>query len=199
MSAAAAPSCLSCGLSLPPGAVSVLDLVRCAACGVAQRWELFPAFSAPPEEAARAEAIVAAAEEAACAFHAGKRAVGACQRCGLFVCSLCELTLGEERICPTCLEAGVKKGKLKNLENHRFLWDRLALMLVTYPLLLFYFTLLTAPVAVFIALRFWKAPTSIVRPGKTRMAVALAVALLEIGGWAVLILVIIASLAKRNP
>jgi hypothetical protein len=199
VSAVAVPSCLSCGMSLPQAAVSVLELVRCAACGVAQRWELFPAFTAPPEEGARAEAIVAAAEEAACAFHAGKRAVGSCQRCGLFVCSLCELTLGDEKICPTCLESGVKKGKLKNLENHRFLWDRLALMLVTYPLILFYFTLVTAPVAVFIALRFWKAPTSIVRPGKTRMAIALSVALLEIVGWAVLILVIVAAVAKKNP
>jgi len=193
---APAPLCLSCEAPLPLAAVSAVALEPCLACGVAQRWELFPAFSAPPEESAPAEAIAAPGEEAACAYHPGKKAVAACGRCGLFVCALCELPLGNERICPVCLESGVKKGKL-DLTSHRFLYDRLALMLVTYPLLIFYFTLLTAPIAVFVALRFWKAPRSIVRPGKTRMVVALSVAILELAGWAILILVMVAAFAKR--
>src|SRR5205085_10625055 len=111
--------------------------------------------------------------------------------CGLFVCALCELPLGAEKICPTCLDKA-------QLVNHRFLWDRLALMLVTYPLLFFYISILTAPMAAFVAIRYWKAPTSILRPGKTLMVVALSVALLEIAGWAVLILVVIASVARRT-
>jgi hypothetical protein len=194
----ALPGCLACGSALPPAAISALALERCLACGVTQRWELFPAFSAPGEASAPAEAIVAPGEEAACAFHPGKRAAASCGRCGLFVCSLCELPLGEERICPRCLESGRASGKLKDLESHRFLYDRLALMLVTYPLIFFYVSILTAPIALFVAIRFWKAPTSIVRPGKTRMAIALAVALLEIAGWMVLILVVVASLSRRS-
>jgi hypothetical protein len=191
--------CLACGAPLPVEAVSALALAPCAACGVAQRWELFPAFSAPVETSRVAEAIAAPGEEAACAFHPKKRAVAACGRCGLFVCALCELPVGEERICPTCLEKGHAQGKLAALETHRFLYDRLALMLVTYPLLLFYVTALTAPIALFVAIRFWKAPTSLVRPGKTRMVVAIVVAVLELAGWAVLAAVLVTAFARRNP
>ncbi|HKC24629.1 MAG TPA: hypothetical protein VKF32_07785, partial [Thermoanaerobaculia bacterium] len=115
MSAAALPGCLACGATLPPAAVSAVALAPCLACGVSQRWELFPAFRAPAEAPAPAEAIAAPGEEAACAFHPGKRAVASCGRCGLFVCALCELPLGEERICPTCLESGRASGKLKDL------------------------------------------------------------------------------------
>jgi len=94
----APPPCLACGAPLPPDAVSALALARCAVCGVAQRWELFPAYHAPAEAASAAEPIAAAGEEAACAFHPTKRAVASCGRCGLFVCALCELPLGEERL-----------------------------------------------------------------------------------------------------
>lgn len=41
---------------------------------------------------------------AACANHAGNAAVTTCQRCGLFICSLCDMNTGEGSFCPGCFE-----------------------------------------------------------------------------------------------
>ena len=200
MSAAARtlPGCAACGAALPEEAVSAVRMAACLACGKEQRWEVFPAFHAPPPAARGAEAVALPDEEAACAFHERKRAASACQRCGLFICALCEMPVGEETICPSCLESGVKKGKLKSLESHRFLWDRLALMLVTYPLLLFYFTLLTAPLALFLAIRYRNAPRSLVRPGRAVLVTAIVLAVVEIAGWGVLVVAVLAMLAGKT-
>jgi hypothetical protein len=197
LSAAAALPCLACGAPLGEAAVSALVLSPCGACGLAQRYELFPAWEAPPPSSSGGEAVVSA-EEASCAFHPGKKAVVSCARCGLFVCSLCELEVSGERICPRCLETGVKKGKLKDLENHRFLYDRLALMLAVYPAVLFYPTLLTAPVALFVALRFWNAPRSLVKPGRGAQIWAVVLALLEMAGWVLLVIGLFAVLSRKR-
>ena len=39
---------------------------------------------------------------AACANHSGNAAVTSCQRCGLFICALCEMNTGSGTFCPTC-------------------------------------------------------------------------------------------------
>ncbi|HYM60140.1 MAG TPA: hypothetical protein VEZ11_04535 [Thermoanaerobaculia bacterium] len=40
----------------------------------------------------------------ACANHARNAAVTNCDRCGLFICSLCVMDLGQAHYCPACLE-----------------------------------------------------------------------------------------------
>jgi uncharacterized paraquat-inducible protein A len=40
----------------------------------------------------------------ACANHAGNAAVTTCQRCGLFICALCDMNTGEGSYCPSCFE-----------------------------------------------------------------------------------------------
>lgn len=196
MSAAALP-CDACGAAFPEAPVGPAAFVPCPVCGVACWLERFPAHDRPPEAAAAAESVREAGE-AACFFHAGKRAAVSCDRCGVFLCALCDLPLGKEHLCPRCLETGVAKRKLPDLENHRFLHDRLALSLAVAPLLIFYFTLFTAPAAVFVALRFWNAPRSIVRPGRGRMIAALVIALLEIVAWIVAAAFLVSFIAKRR-
>lgn len=41
---------------------------------------------------------------AACANHSGNAAVTSCQRCGLFICALCEMNTGNGTFCPSCFE-----------------------------------------------------------------------------------------------
>jgi hypothetical protein len=41
---------------------------------------------------------------AACANHAGNAAVTSCQRCGLFICALCDMNTGQGSYCPSCFE-----------------------------------------------------------------------------------------------
>lgn len=41
---------------------------------------------------------------AACANHAGNAAVTSCSRCGLFICALCEMNVGDGAYCPSCFD-----------------------------------------------------------------------------------------------
>ena len=45
-------------------------------------------------------------DQATCFFHPDKAFQACCQRCGRFVCALCDLQLGAEHVCPTCFERG---------------------------------------------------------------------------------------------
>jgi hypothetical protein len=68
------------------------------------------------------------------------------------------------------------------------LYDNIALSLAVYPLLIFYFTIVTAPTALFIAIRFWNAPRSIVHRTRARLVLAILIAGLEIAGWFALVI-----------
>jgi hypothetical protein len=69
-------------------------------------------------------------------------------------------------------------------ENSRTLFDSTALIVAVAPLLAWPFTFISAPIALFIALRYWNRPLSLVRRWRWRSALAAAIALCEIGGWA---------------
>jgi ribosomal protein L37AE/L43A len=56
---------------------------------------------------------------AACANHARNAAVTNCQRCGLFICALCELKVGQETYCPTCFDRMRGEGALEGLARYR--------------------------------------------------------------------------------
>ena len=60
----------------------------------------------PPEVRVAAPEMVGAGPEAgsACANHARNAAVASCQRCGLFICSLCEMNIGTGSFCPSCFD-----------------------------------------------------------------------------------------------
>ncbi len=51
-------------------------------------------------------AATALSDQATCFFHPDKAFQACCQRCGRFVCALCDLQLGAEHVCPTCFERG---------------------------------------------------------------------------------------------
>ncbi len=109
-----------------------------------------------------------------------------CDACGRFLCALCDVELNGRHLCPACLETGRKKGHLTHLDNRRTLYDSLALTLTLVPLLFWPLTLITAPAALFIAIRFWNAESSVVRRTKIRLVLAIFIALIQIVGWAIL-------------
>jgi hypothetical protein len=109
-----------------------------------------------------------------------------CQSCGRFLCALCDCEFKGQHFCPACLEAGRSKGKIRNLQNQRTLYDSIALALVIVPIVTFLgliVTPITAPIAIFLVLRHWNAPLGIRRRTKTRYVIALVLAVLEIIGW----------------
>ena len=55
----------------------------------------------------------------ACANHARNAATASCQRCGLFICALCEMNVGTGSYCPTCFERVRSEGTLQAARRYR--------------------------------------------------------------------------------
>jgi hypothetical protein len=175
--------CPSCTGPLADSLFNQADLVLCG-CGAKVRADVYPAFFRPSTRGRDGEALVVETE-ASCFYHSQKKAILPCEGCGRFLCALCDCELHGQHFCPACLEAGQKKGKIKRLEQERTLYDNIALSLAIYPLLIFYFTIVTAPVSLVIAIRFWNAPLSIVHRTKIRLVFAILIAGLELIGWGI--------------
>jgi hypothetical protein len=159
------------------------ELRACPGCAAPTLVEVFPALFRERAVGAAAETILTEGD-AGCFFHPQKKAVVPCEGCGRFLCALCDVELNGQHLCPACLEVGRKKGRLKNLENHRDLHDRTALVCATLPLLLgIWPSIVGAPVALFIVLRYWNSPGDYVQPGKARFIVAGVLAALQVLGW----------------
>lgn len=148
---------------------------------------VFPARFQDRSAGTNAEAIMVDGE-AGCFYHTEKKAVISCERCGRFLCGLCDILLGEEHICSNCIESGRKKGKIQTLENKRTLYDRMALTAALLPIISVFGTLVFAPYALYLSIRHRNTPGSLVRHTKWRFYVAGTVASLQILGWAIFFL-----------
>jgi hypothetical protein len=183
-------ACIRCAAPLPPESWNRPGLVSCLSCGSRVAAVVFPAFLRGPGPSS-APGPAAVEGEASCFFHAGNRAVTPCGSCGRFLCAVCDVEFGGRHLCPMCLETGKKKGKWKNLEEGRTLYGQIALALALYPMLFIYATIVTAPIALYVGIRYWKAPLSIVGGTKLPHAAAILIALLQITGWIVLLVFLI--------
>ena len=178
-------SCPKCQTTLLDGVFNRPEFAPCPNCKAGLQIEVFPALfrKLAPGQAGQAVMVEG---ESSCFFHPQKKAIVPCGGCGRFLCALCDCEFGGEHFCPACLEAGRSKGKIKALDNSRMRYDSLALGLAVLPMLIIYFTIITAPMTLFIVFRYWKAPRSLVRPSRIRFIFAIVIALLQIGGWTAL-------------
>jgi hypothetical protein len=173
--------CNRCNRPLPKWELGAQHPAQCPECGASSIVRVFPALFHAPGGPVLSEA--AAEGESTCFDHPGKRAVAACNRCGRFVCQLCSVEFQGAVWCPSCFTAGDYRAKIVEFENSRTLFDSTALIAAVAPLLLWPLTAISAPMALFVALWFWKRPLSLVRRWRWRSVLAAAVALGEIGGW----------------
>lgn len=176
--------CVGCGRNLPPDFENAEEFGACPSCLERVRVFAFPALHRADLPTPAAPAI--ASGEASCFYHAHKQAVVACDSCGRFLCALCDIEIGESHRCPTCLETGKRKGKLELIENRRVLYDGLALTVAIVPILFWPLTLLSAPAALFLVVRHWRKPLSILPRTRIRFVLAGLIALAQICGWAAL-------------
>jgi hypothetical protein len=191
--------CPKCQAPLDSGILNTGELQPCGGCLALVQAEVFPALFRRAARGVEGEQVLLE-DEASCFYHPLKKAVRPCDGCGRFLCALCDCELNGQHYCPSCLEAGRKKGKIKNLENHRTNYDSLALTLVLGPLVLsltivfysaFLLTIFTAPAAIFIAIRHWNSPRSIVHRTKIRFVLAIILGVLELIGWVAIIIGIV--------
>jgi hypothetical protein len=187
-------TCAACDQPLAEETFNTRQFTPCPACARPARADVFPAlFKQLKGESTGAVSVSEA--EASCFYHPQSRARVACENCGRFLCALCDLELNGRHLCSACLNAGKKKGKLRDLERERVLYDHAALTIAVLPLLAWPLTILSAPAVVYIVIRYWNAPGSIVRRArKLRFSIAMIIALAQIAGWIALLYYMIGRL-----
>ena len=174
-------TCTKCGTALSVAMLNRTLPSPCPQCGALFRADVFPALFRKAGGVA-GEGLLADSE-AGCFFHPRKKAVVPCESCGRFLCALCDVEFGGKHVCPACLEAGKSKRKIKNLETERVLYDNIALSLAILPMLMFFVTIVTAPVSIYYSVRHWNSPASILPRTKVRFVFAILISVLQLGGW----------------
>jgi hypothetical protein len=161
---------------------------RCPGCGQRVRAAVFPAIE--QKRSGTLPETLGAETEASCFYHPQSRAMVPCEECGRFLCGLCDLEVDGRHLCPACFKAGLNTLTLETVETRRTMYDSVALAFSTLPALLFWPVVFTAPAALFLVIRRWRSPGSIVPRTRVRFYLAALFALVEIAGFAAILWVI---------
>lgn len=153
----------------------------CPSCQAPVQVYIFPAFMRPA--AAAPPALTPIEGQSSCFYHPQKSAVVACESCGRFLCTLCDVEIGGVHRCPGCWEAGKRKQQLQTLETQHTRYDRIALALTTLTILFWPLNIIAAPAALFIVIRFWNRRSKILPGSRVVFIIAGLLALAETCGW----------------
>ena len=175
-------ACPNCRTIQPVEHLNTGRLSPCSVCRAPLRVDLFRGFFRRFDQTELGE-DVHAQTQAQCFNHPGKKAVAPCIACGRLLCALCRVELEDQNYCMSCLQAGRDKRKLKNLQQQRTLFDSIALNLAFWPMLAVFPTLLTAPAALYFAVRHWRAPAGIFPRTHLKNIFAVLLAAGQIIGW----------------
>ena len=207
--------CPACSSSLPDHLFQGQAEARCPSCQKIILGRLFPALWKQHEVKPPSLPSQPQEGEAACFYSPNRVATKTCEHCGVFISDAWAAKWGDMTVCLKCIENLRTKSKDLRFESGRTLWDNVALTLVVTPLILavlllatfigYFFsivlllaTIVTAPAAIFVSLRFWKAPRSLVPRGPWRLAMALFVSFTLIGLWVVAIVKLIEYFINRS-
>lgn len=177
-------ACGACGgqISLPLQD-SFMD-TKCPACLTELKVEVFPAFFWGLAPGHGGETLVVS-DESSCFYHADKKAVVHCEGCGRFLCGLCDVEFHNRHLCASCIEVAMDDEKAEAPVKERMYYDSMALSLAVVPLIpfLLFFTVFTAPTALYLSIRHWNTPMSVLPRGRWRFVIAIIVSLLQITAW----------------
>ncbi|MBI2435561.1 MAG: hypothetical protein HYV26_22125 [Candidatus Hydrogenedentes bacterium] len=177
-------SCGNCWAELSVALDGPRAAVDCPLCRAPIQVQVFPAFVQGPPEGAPAERVLLQ-DESCCFYHPENKAVAPCDACGRFLCALCDLPEGSSHLCPTCF-ARKQSGETGEMPLRIIRYDEIVLAVAVGFLIFFPFTIVTAPVALFMVVRYWKRPTGIIRPKRRWMFITAAVfASAELALWLV--------------
>jgi len=175
-------SCTKCHTPILAGYYNIPHFIPCPSCHVPIRIDAFPALYRGLQPGKEGETLID--DQASCFYHPQKKAVIPCDHCGRFLCALCDVELSGKHLCPACLEKGKKKGKIVNLDRHRVLYDGTALRVALFPMITIWITMVTAPIAIYLSIRHWNSPMSVIKRTKVRFILAIVISGLQILAWA---------------
>jgi hypothetical protein len=154
-------ACPSCGGDLAPIETET-GWQSCPFCEKRLQVRLWPALLR------NANAAVAIQDQATCFFHPDKAFQACCQRCGRFVCALCDLQLGAEHVCPTCFERGRAGSGVDGAKaewRHRdVLYDSIAVTIGWAWIILWPVIVAALPAVIFLHAKYRRAPRSYLIP-----------------------------------
>ena len=118
------PACPRCDVALPLESITAGEDI-CPRC---QGFFTAAVFH-PPQRITRVLQLAQTGPEqsaGSCANHPRNAAVTNCGRCGLFICSLCELDLHGEKYCPSCFDRMTQGGDGEQTQTRFRDWRTLA-------------------------------------------------------------------------
>lgn len=175
-------ACPKCHSIQSVGTVNTGRMQPCPQCRTALRIDVFNAFLGG-HEADAAVASTHAQGQAECFYHPGQLAIVPCEACGRLLCAVCQVELEGRSLCMACLQAGRDKQKITAMQNSRVRYDEIALALAFWPLLMIFPTLVTAPAAIFYAVRHFRRPSPVLPKGWVQGSAAMLLAGAQIVGW----------------
>ena len=159
--ATAAASCPHCGGDVAP-VESETGWQSCPSCANRLQVRIWTVVHQ------NTNAAVALSDQATCFFHPDKAFQACCQRCGRFVCTLCDLQLGAEHICPACFERGRTdsgtEGSKAEWRSRDVLYDSIAVTLGWGWILFWPVFLAAVPIVIVLHVKYRKAPRAYVIP-----------------------------------
>lgn len=153
--------CPSCGGPVTP-TEAPSGWQNCPYCSKQLRIQVWPVARQ------KTNVVSAMPEQATCFFHPEKAFEACCQRCGRFLCALCDLQLGAEHVCPSCFERGRadsgRDGSKAEWRHRDVLYDSIALT-TGWGWILFWPVIIAAlPATIILHVKFRKAPRSYLIP-----------------------------------
>ena len=174
------PLCIFCNQELPPTALQSATETTCPGCRRHSRVLVFPAIhgTSPP---ARDETIP---EEGAvvCFYNPNRVATDECFHCGVLMSRPWAAVWGLKTVCLKCLEHLRTQGRDRQFQGTLVLWDTIALRVALLPVTIIFWwaVFVSAPAALFLAIRHWNSPRSMVSPGRWKLGLAATLASLQI-------------------
>ncbi len=180
---------------IPPEAWNREEGFVCPRCSERAYVTVFPALTRGGATGLLPDRVQAEAE-AACFFHPQNRASSPCDRCGRFICRLCEIQADSKIFCPECFSSALKTNSVNEVDHSRTMWDSLALALATLPALLVWPPIFAGPTAIFVTIKHWNARGGVIPRTRIRYYLAILFALAEIVGVGFVIWIAVRSASR---
>jgi hypothetical protein len=183
--------CPICHKLLAASQWNLPDFTACPNCQAPTRTLVFPAIA---RATSAAHPALRNETEAGCFFHEHSRAENVCASCGRFICSLCTLAFGTQKLCPDCIYRKRRQALEPLFRDQTILFDNIALLLLVIPvlcLMYIYVGLIFSAFALAIVIIGWRRRRPLVPRSNYRFVLAAGLSLIEGVSWIALVWLIV--------